>query len=743
MSAVSGTKLNRGQLLRVAVWALLALAATKVVMGLLTRWLFPGASFWAEVMIDMALVLACAAPVVLWRLWLVLRDDQASAVELSEARRREASANEARYRAIIDGADLLAWEFCVEEDRFIYVSFEYERHGYSKSRWMQPGFWDSILHDDDREPVTNECLAEIKAGRPHRLNYRVRAADGRVLHISDYVSAPEVHDGRTIVRGVAVDVTAQRQAQAKLAESELTLRTLADSAPMFVWTSGLDGKRDYFNRTWLEFRGRSLEEEKGDGWMEGVHKDDLQHYLKAMKAAFAERRGFELEYRLLRRDGSYRLVLGRGTPRLDSNGDVLGYVGACTDMTEIREAQGRAESASKAKSEFLANMSHEIRTPLTAILGFADILREDGEIEKAPANRIQCIDTIRLAGQHLLTVINDILDLSKIEAGKIEVEQVETTLPNLLGEVASILRPRALGKGVRLDVQLVTPIPRVVKTDPTRLRQILMNLAGNAVKFTEAGVVRILIALRKSEAGEMLVVDVIDTGPGMSAEQVQRLFQPFSQVDSTMTRKHGGSGLGLTICRRLAALMEGDVKLVESELGQGSTFRLELPLVYQAGSEFVSSLDVVAALVPKRASGTVERLNGRILLAEDGLDNQRLIAFHLRKAGATVEVAENGRVALEKVVEAAGRGESFDLLLTDMQMPEMDGYTLCRRLRRMGSRMAIVALTAHAMAEDREKCLAAGCDDYVSKPIEKGLLLNVCDLWIGRESVARALKQSV
>lgn len=730
----AGTSFKARHLLRVAVWALLALAAAKLSLGVLMRWLFPSVSVWAEVLIDMALVVACTAPVLVWRLWMMARGDQAREMEQSETRRREATANEARYRAIIDGADLLAWEFCVEEDRFVYVSFAYERHGYSKTRWLEAGFWDSILHPEDREPVTHECLGEIKAGRPHRLNYRIRAADGRILHISDYVSAPEKHGERTIVRGVAVDMSAQRHAQAKLAESEVTLRTLADSAPIFVWTSGLDGKRDYFNKTWLDFRGRTLEEEQGDGWMQGVHPMDLGPYLKVMNAAYAARRHFEVEYRLQRKDGTYRTVLGRGTPRKSAEGVVLGYVGACSDVTEGREAQTRAEAANRAKSEFLANMSHEIRTPLTAILGFADILREDGEIEKAPPSRIQSIDTIRYAGQHLLTVINDILDLSKIEAGKIEVEQVETALPNLLGEVASILRPRAIGKGVQLHIDLASSIPAVAKTDPTRLRQIIMNLAGNAVKFTEAGEVRLVIAARETNQGKRLVVDVVDTGPGMGPEQIHRLFQPFSQADSTMTRKHGGTGLGLTICRRLARLMNGDVSLVESIVGRGSIFRLDLPLVSSPECELVNSLDVIAPVVEVNAPGIVERLTGRILLAEDGLDNQRLIAFHLRKAGAVVEVADNGRVALERVIESAARGEHFDLLLTDMQMPEMDGYTLCRRLRRMGTRMSIVALTAHAMAEDREKCLAAGCDDYVSKPIDKPLLLSVCDRWMKRES---------
>jgi PAS domain S-box-containing protein len=742
-SSANERGLSPRELIRVAVWALIALVAMKIVTVLVVRFAVPGLPAWAQDSLDVVLMVGCAAPVVLWRVRVAMRGGQEAELRASEVRRREAAANEARYRAIIDGADLLAWEFCVDEDRFVYLSFEHERYGYSKERWLEPGFWDSMLHPDDRESTARECLKEIEAGRAHRLNYRVRTADGREVHLSDYVSVPELIDGKTIVRGVAVDVTAQRVVQAQLAESETAFRTLADSSPIFVWTSRPDGKRLYFNRTWLEFRGRSMELEQGDGWMEGVHAGDIKRYLKVMRAAYAAQQPFEIEYRLRRWDGTYRTILGRGMPRRGEDGRVVGYVGACSDMTEIREAQERAEAASRSKSEFLANMSHEIRTPLTAILGFADILREDGEIERAPLSRIQSIDTIRCAGKHLLTVINDILDLSKIEAGKIEVESVESALPNLLGEITSILRPRALGKGVKMEMELTTPIPSVVRTDPTRLRQILMNLAGNAVKFTEDGLVKILVGSQGSGANARLVIDVVDTGPGMSPEQVERLFEPFAQADTTMTRKHGGTGLGLAICRRLARLMQGDVLLVKTCLGKGSTFRVELPLIRSEGSVLVNSLDAVMPVALVAEPEITKKLTGSILLAEDGIDNQRLLAYHLRKAGASVEVADNGRIALEKIVAAAGRGERFDLLLTDMQMPEMDGYTLCRRLRQMGSRMAIVALTAHAMSDDREKCLVAGCDDYVTKPIEKGLLLQVCGKWMGRESAAHLSKQMV
>lgn len=401
----------------------------------------------------------------------------------------------------------------------------------------------------------------------------------------------------------------------------------------------------------------------------------------------------------------------------------------------IEEATGAADAANRSKSEFLANMSHEIRTPLTSILGFTDVLMEEGGASLAPEERRQTLATIRAAGTHLLALINDILDLSKIEAGRMSVECVETSLPEVLRDVCGILGPRCRGKGVTFEVKIASELPAMIRTDPTRLRQILMNLVGNAVKFTEEGSVGVEVRAECTGASSWLVIEVADTGPGITAKQASHLFQSFTQADTTVTRRHGGTGLGLIICRRLALLMEGGVVLARSEVGKGSTFRLELPLVPVAGSPVFSCLESgpgVAAPARGAPAPAQARLAGRVLFAEDGADNQRLIAYHLRKAGATVDLAENGRIALEAMEASEARGEPYDLLLSDMQMPEMDGYTLARTLRGMGSRTPIIALTAHAMADDRRKCLESGCDDFVSKPVDKARLLETCAAWLGR-----------
>lgn len=435
-------------------------------------------------------------------------------------------------------------------------------------------------------------------------------------------------------------------------------------------------------------------------------------------------------------------VRGIGRAERRANGTMRLY-GAFQDVTEVHlknaelvAARDAAQAANRAKSEFLANMSHEIRTPLTAILGYADILREDGDIASAPESRLRTLDTIRSAGEHLMAVINNILDLSKIEADRMVMQPVETSLVDLLTEVESFMRHKATEKNLTLTVSVETSIPERIICEPTRLRQIIINLAANAVKFTEAGSVAIGVRAEATDNGPRLLIDVEDTGPGMTPEQAGVIFNPFVQADSGMARRFGGTGLGLTISRRMASLMGGDVKLLRTAPGKGSCFRLVLPLLTAPESPIVESMDTFKATPPPMAAVGAVTLKGRILLAEDGPDNRRLIAFHLKKAGAEVEVADNGRTALEKIEMAEAAGKTFDLLVSDMQMPEMDGYTLARTLRERGSTLAIIALTAHAMAEDKDKCTAAGCDDYATKPIDKARLLVMCAAWMGKEGGA-------
>jgi CheY-like chemotaxis protein len=374
-------------------------------------------------------------------------------------------------------------------------------------------------------------------------------------------------------------------------------------------------------------------------------------------------------------------------------------------------------------------MSHELRTPLTAILGHSEMLRQDGDLDRAPEDRLRSLLAIQTSGEHLLTLINDVLDLSKIEAGGMGVEELPTDLGELLAGLEAMLGPRASERGLELRVEFATALARRVITDPTRLRQILINLVGNALKFTEQGSVRLIVGL--SEDGQRLCFEVEDTGRGLSPEQAQRLFAPFMQADNSVGRIHGGTGLGLALSSRLGRMLGGEVSLLRSAPGQGSTFLVELPYRPLADSPLISGLEQLASTRPTQRPK--EPLHGRVLLVEDNPVNRCLFETLLTQVGLTVVAAEDGQRALELVAEQA----AFDLILTDLQMPVLDGYGLIERLRAAGHRTPLVALTANALAEERERCRRLGCDDFLTKPIQAAALLACCRLWLDRRHVEK------
>lgn len=399
---------------------------------------------------------------------------------------------------------------------------------------------------------------------------------------------------------------------------------------------------------------------------------------------------------------------------------------------ELERALVSAEAANQAKSEFLANMSHEIRTPMTAILGYAELMLDP---QQSLSDRLECVQVISRNAGHLLSIINDILDISKIEAGKMDVERIACSPMQVVADVASLMRGRAIERNLRYTIEYDGPVPKSIRTDPTRLKQILMNLSGNAIKFTEVGEVRMVVKLTPDcdPTNARMQFIVSDTGVGMTDEQLRGLFQPFTQADSSTTRRFGGTGLGLTISKRLAHLLGGDI-IVSSAPGKGSTFTLEIkigsiehvPMVHHATEAGVMH----AAESQCNHESPAGRLAGlKILLAEDGMDNQRLISVVLKKAGADVVIAENGRIAYELANDPA---HAFDIVLMDMQMPEMDGYTAASKLRSKGYTRPIIALTAHAMTGDRERCVTAGCDDYTTKPINRTELLDLIETWSGK-----------
>ena len=409
-------------------------------------------------------------------------------------------------------------------------------------------------------------------------------------------------------------------------------------------------------------------------------------------------------------------------------------------VDELTQARRSAEAAAQSKGEFLANMSHEIRTPMTAILGFVDLLRD---AETSAAERVVAIDTIHRNGQHLLTLINDILDLSKIEAGCLIVEQLDCRPRDVVTEVLSLLESRAQSRGLTLAAHFSSDSSIGVRTDPVRLRQILMNLVGNAIKFTDHGRIDVIASEQPASVPRhvQLEIQVRDTGIGITPLQMTHLFQAFSQADTTTTRRFGGTGLGLTISRKLAHALGGDLT-VSSEPGSGSCFSLKLTLpaadsrvsdpresrVTQSATVLPSGAVLARPALPsKLVTGPLTGLH--LLIVDDAPDNQRLLAHHLRRCGATFEVLENGVAAVNRLLHQPDGGP-VDLVLLDMQMPIMDGYTAAAEPRAGGCQLPLVAITAHAMASDREKCLAHGCSDYLTKPVDKPRLLETILRWV-------------
>jgi len=393
----------------------------------------------------------------------------------------------------------------------------------------------------------------------------------------------------------------------------------------------------------------------------------------------------------------------------------------------LEQANARAEAASRVKSEFLANMSHEIRTPMTAILGYTDLLF-DPDVSEDESESYK--EIIRRSGQHLLVIINDILDLSKIEAGRMVLFQDEVKPRELAADLVATLQADARRKGLTLEFEVADDVPETITSDPVRVRQVLNNLVGNAIKFTRSGTVRVVVRCSGSGDGLMLLFDVVDSGIGIDEAKLAGLFDAFTQADYSSTRQAGGTGLGLAISKQLAIILGGDIE-VESELGKGSTFRFALDATgasqqAPSGTEASAPAETVSRTSSVSKAAPAVDLHCHVLLVEDGRLNQVLISTILKKAGATIELADNGLQGVEKVVAAQQEGRPFNLILMDMQMPVMDGYDATRRLREAGFDTPIVALTAHAMAGDRQKCLDAGCTEYATKPVDRRGLLAMC-----------------
>lgn len=562
------------------------------------------------------------------------------------------------------------------------------------------------------------------------------------LQIQAYVAVPLVKTGRLVaIFGVhnvkprdwtseeitLVEDTAERtwaiieraKVEQALRESEERFRMLADHMSQLAWTCDELGDANWYNQRWLEYTGCTMDELRNRGWTTFQHPDYVKRVEESVSKSRESGEIWEDTFPLRGKDGTYRWFLSRAVPIKDDSGVIRRWFGTNTDITvqreveqALRESERSARQASISKSEFLANMSHEIRTPMAAILGHADVLLthlNDGD------NR-GCVETIKRNGNHLLEIINDILDLSRIEAGKLDVELESCNPAEMLADIWSLMHVRVEGRPVELNLVCDGKLPAVITTDPKRLRQILVNLIGNAIKFTEEGQVNILTSCQWHDNQYLIRFEVQDTGIGISEEHLAKLFKPFSQVDSSVTRKFGGTGLGLSISKRLVSMLGGQLT-VESQLEVGSTFCVELPVGELDGVTFVECEVSKKSPQTKEPPGK-ECLNCRVLLVDDRRDVRFIAQHFLESAGATIRSANDGRAAIDAIFSAEQEGMPFDIVVMDMQMPIMDGYAATSELRARGFDRPIIALTANAMAGDEERCLDVGCDDYQSKPID-------------------------
>ena len=537
----------------------------------------------------------------------------------------------------------------------------------------------------------------------------------------------------------ATDITDRKRIASELEAGQERFRALLNSTAEAIYGLNQKGELTFANPACLRMLGHSSSES-----LLGRNAHALFHHTRPdgtpfpieecpfRQAYLSQQQVYSPRELFFRPDGSSFWAECWSHP-IDS--DAGGAVVTFWDITErlqqeaeLSSARLAAESASRAKSDFLANMSHEIRTPMAAILGYVDILLR----QATDPDNVDCLQIIQRNGQHLLDIINDILDLSKIEAGRLQMELLPVSVQSIINEVLALMDVRAVEKNLKLEVRFDGSLPETISSDPTRLRQILMNLLGNALKFTHEGSVILTVALNAAE--ELMEFSVIDTGIGMDEATQELLFRPFNQADTSVTRRFGGTGLGLAITGQLVSLMGGTIS-VQSQLGQGSTFSFVLPTGSLENVELIKPESFRALQPGGPTRNPLPSLEGlKVLVADDRRDIRDLVRSYLEEAGAQVATAPDGQASLDSLDR-----QPADVLVMDMQMPVLDGYNTARELRRRGSELPILALTASAMKGDREACVEAGCDGYLTKPVDRVSLIHQVSILARRRRTLQVL----
>ena len=523
-----------------------------------------------------------------------------------------------------------------------------------------------------------------------------------------------------------------RRVQLEARESEERFRITANSAPVMIWMSGTDQLCDWLNQSWLAFTGRALEQEIGNGWMEGIHPDDVERCIEIYDSAFDARRPFSTEYRLRRHDGEYRWLLDNGIPRYTSDGEFAGFIGTCIDIHDRKQdeqeraallakteaAYRDADAANRSKDEFLATVSHELRTPLNAIMGWTQLLLADGANAADDERRRRGLETVVRNAKLQAQLIDDLLDVSRIISGKMRLDVQATDLAAVIDAAVEAIRPAAEAKQIQLR-RVLDPFAGPVMGDPARLQQVVWNLLSNAVKFTAKGG---RAEVRLERVNSHVEILVSDTGAGITPEFLPHVFDRFRQLDASTTRRHGGLGLGLAIVRHLVELHGGTVRVKSPGEGQGSTFIVGLPLSVAhltpgEGLRIHPRTEELAPADPCRDDPALDLKGIRVLVVDDEPDARETLQQILEHCNAEVRTVGSAAEAVKHL-------ESWrpDVLLSDIGMPGEDGYDLIRRVRELpaerGGRTPAAALTAFARGEDRRRALRAGFQMHVAKPVD-------------------------
>jgi len=577
-------------------------------------------------------------------------------------------------------------------------------------------------------------LISNRAEGPKHFEWIHRRISGEEF-FADVLLTEMEQDGKLVILSTIRDITERKLAEGKLRESEEKFRELAESINDVFWIASPDLKQThYVSPAYEKIWGHPVESLYANPhqWANTIMAEEREQIRTVFGTLMGNTPEVSMEYRIIRADGSIRWIHDRGFQIRDAAGKLVRLTGIATDITERKHvseqlilAKDAADAANRAKSEFLAMMSHEIRTPMNGLIGFSNLLLET----TLSGEQLEFVETIKRSGDSLLSLINDILDFSKIEAGKVTIESVRFDFQKVAQEATDLLAVTLRQKKLALRVQYEPALPREMVGDPGRVRQVLLNLAGNAVKFTKHGGITIRVRADRT-ASDTLRCEIIDTGIGIAPDKQSKLFQLFSQADSSTTRRFGGTGLGLVIAKRLVELMGGEIGLL-SEPDKGSTFWFTLPTKNHNAGDF---LNIPPITFRAAKNGTVaEVLPGqpakfRVLLVEDDATNQRLAAHFLKRLSCQVDMAANG---FEAVV-LAGQA-SYDLIFMDCLMPGMDGLEATREIRRAeneAERVPIIAVTANVIDGHREKCLAAGMDDFIEKPIHGQELVQALQKWV-------------